>query len=50
VQPDEYIEMRVRQYQDSYDRRASRSKSRYLRMRGASVVGGSAGSAKGEDT
>ena len=50
MQPDEYIEMRVRQYQDSYDRRASRSKSRYLRMRGASVVGGSAGSAKGEDT
>ena len=50
VQPDEYIETRVRQYQDSYDRGASSSKSRSVRMRGASVVGGSAGSAKGEDT
>jgi hypothetical protein len=39
VQPDEYIETRVRQYQNWYDRRASSSKSRYLRMRGASVVG-----------
>lgn len=41
MQPDEYIETRVRQYQDWYDRKASSSKSRYLRMRGASVVGGS---------
>ena len=40
MQPDEYIETRVRQYQDWYDRKASSSKSRYLRMRGASVVGG----------
>jgi len=39
LQPDEYIETRVRQYQDWYDRKASSSKSRYLRMRGASVVG-----------
>jgi hypothetical protein len=41
VQPDEYIKTRVRQYQDWYDRKASTAKSRYLRMRGASVVGGS---------
>lgn len=39
MQPDEYIETRVRQYQNWYDRKASSSKSRYLRMRGASVVG-----------
>lgn len=40
LEPDEYIETRVRQYQSWYDRKASISKSRYLRMRGASVVGG----------
>jgi hypothetical protein len=40
VQPDEYIETRVRQYQDWYDRKASSAKSRCLRMRGASVAGG----------
>jgi uncharacterized protein DUF4231 len=40
VQPDEYIEQRVRQYQNWYDRKAGISKSRYLRMRGASVIGG----------
>jgi hypothetical protein len=40
VEPEEYIETRVRQYQSWYDRKAGISKSRYLRMRGLSVVGG----------
>lgn len=38
MQPDEYIETRVRQSQDWYDRKASSAKSRYLRMRGAFTV------------
>ena len=38
MQPDEYIENRVRQYQHWSDRKASSAKSRYPRMRGACTV------------
>ena len=38
MQPDEYIETRVRQCQDWYDRKASSSTSREARMRGGAVV------------
>jgi hypothetical protein len=38
--PDQYIETRVKQYQDWYDRKAVLSKSRYLRMRALTVIAG----------
>ncbi len=38
--PEQYIGERVKQYQSWYDRKAITTKSRYLRMRAFSVVGG----------
>jgi hypothetical protein len=38
--PHEYVQERVEQYQGWYDRKAVMMKSRYLRMRAFSVVGG----------
>jgi hypothetical protein len=38
--PDQYIETRVKQYQQWYDRKAVSCKSRYLRMRAFTVVAG----------
>lgn len=40
LNPEKYIEDRLKQYQSWYDRKAVLCKSRYLRMRGFSVVGG----------
>ena len=37
---DDYLEQRVKQYRDWYDRKAGLSKSRYTTMRVLSVVGG----------
>src|SRR5215468_10063289 len=38
--PEKYINVRLKQYQSWYDRKAVTCKSRYLRMRGFSVVAG----------
>lgn len=38
--PEQYISERVEQYQAWYDKKAVATKSRYLRMRAFSVVGG----------
>lgn len=38
--PEKYINERLKQYQSWYDRKAVLCKSRYLRMRGFSVVAG----------
>jgi Protein of unknown function (DUF4231) len=38
--PDQYIETRVKQYQQWYDRKAVSCKNRYLRMRAFTVVAG----------
>jgi uncharacterized protein DUF4231 len=40
MDPDEYIGERVKQYQSWYDRKAVVAKSRFIRMRSMSVVGG----------
>jgi uncharacterized protein DUF4231 len=40
VSPEQYITERVEQYQGWYDNKAVTTKSRYLRMRAFSVVGG----------
>ena len=40
LDPERYLNERVKQYQDWYDRKAVIAKSRYIRMRGFSVVGG----------
>lgn len=40
MKPDDYIETRVVQYQNWYDSKAVKTKSRYLQMRAFSVVGG----------
>ncbi len=40
LDPERYLNERVKQYQGWYDRKAVIAKSRYLRMRGFSVLGG----------
>ena len=40
LNPDQYLDQRVKQYQGWYDRKAAVAKSRYLRMRAFSVLGG----------
>jgi len=40
VTPEQYISERVEQYQAWYDKKAVATKSRYLRMRAFSVIGG----------
>jgi len=40
VSPEQYISERVEQYQGWYDKKSVATKSRYLRMRAFSVVGG----------
>jgi hypothetical protein len=40
IDPDQYLNERVKQYQAWYDRKAVMAKARFLRMRAFSVVGG----------